>query len=338
MTGSLRKFVERMRGLEARNWPGLRPPYPPVAVAVEDDQALLVRLRPRGRRPARLESHAVGPLEAEVIPRSIFHAAGHPPESLGEGLRQLFETSGTRPGRVSIVLPDNLAKISLLTLPERPASARDLEELVRARMRRAVPFRLEDARLSYQVLGGTGREVGVLVVLVRRALVEGVERAVEAIGGRVGLVDVATCNLVNLWHARIDEASRDGADVALFNDAGRYFSLVIFRDGRLIFFRCKSLGDDGAASAPNGELTRELAGSLSYYREKLDGKGIETLFARAVHGPSPALAEALRAVEPQRILTIDPLEVLDTSHAPALDPTLAQRLAPAIGAAIGRGR
>jgi hypothetical protein len=239
---------------------------------------------------------------------------------------------------VSIVLPDNLAKISLLTLPERPASARDLEELVRARMRRAVPFRLEDARLSFQVLAGEGREVSVLVVLVRRALVEGLERAVESIGGRVGLVDVATCNLINLCHARIEEASRDGADVALFNDASRYFSLVIFRGGRLIFFRCKTLGEEGEAEAPNGELTREIAGSLSYYREKLDGKGIGMLFARAVHGAPPALVHALAVAEPQRIVPIDPLAVLDAGHTSALGPELAQRLAPAIGAAIGRRR
>jgi len=335
---SVRRIVERVRGLDAEALLGLRPPYPPVAVSVETDDAVLVRLRPRGRRPTRFESHAVRALQAETIPASIFQAITRSPESLGERMRELFEASGTRPGRVSVVLPDNLAKISLLALPERPASARDLEELVRARMRRAVPFRLEDARFSHQLLAGEGREVTVLVVLVRRALVEGLERAIEAIGGRVGLVDVATSNLVNLCHGRIEAASRDGSDVALFNQAGRYFSLVIFRRGRLIFFRCKTLGEDGAGAPPNGDLTRELAGSLSYYRDKLGGQGIATLFARTVHGAPGELAEALSAVEPQQVVPIDPLADLDMGDAPALDPALAQRLAPAIGAAIGRGR
>ena len=39
-------------------------------------------------------------------------------------------------------------------------------------MRRAVPFKLEEARLSYQLLPGRGREATVLVVLVRRMLFE----------------------------------------------------------------------------------------------------------------------------------------------------------------------
>jgi len=334
----MRGIVERARGLDVESLLGLRPPYPPIAVSVESEDAVLVRLRPRGRKPARLESHALRTLEAETIPRSIFQAQARSPDSLAERLRELFEASGTRPGRVSIVLPDNLAKISLIVLPERPGSARDLEELVRARMRRAVPFRLEDARFRHQLLAGEGREVSVLVVLVRRALVEGLERAIEAIGGRVGLVDVATSNLVNLCHGRIEAASRDGADVALLNEAGRYFSLVIFRAGRLIFFRSKTLGEDAAGAPPNGELTRELAGSLSYYREKLGGQGIDTLFVRTLQGAPDALVEAFGAVAPRQVVPIDPLADVDLGDLPALDPALAQRLAPAIGAAIGRGR
>jgi Tfp pilus assembly PilM family ATPase len=332
---SVRKIVERMRTLDADAWLGLRPPYPPVALSVEADDAVLVRLK-RGRRGrARYEAHARRPLEAETVPTSIFQTTARTPESLAASLRELFEASGTRPGRVSLVLPDNLAKISLLALPERPGSARDLEELVRARMRRAVPFRIEDARISHQLLHGEGRAVSVLVVLVRRALVEGLERAIESIGGRVGLVDVATSNLVNLCHDRLDAASQDGSDVALVNAAGRYFSLVIFRGGRLIFFRCKSLGEEGAGAGANGELTRELASSLSYYKEKLAGQGIGTLFARTVDGAG-AVAQTLGAIEPERVVAIDPLAGIDPSRASSLDPELAQRLAPAIGAAMGR--
>lgn len=338
MAGGVRKIMERVRGIDPEAWLGLRPPYPPVAVSVETDSAVLVRLKPRHRRPARFESLAVRPLEADVIPASIFQGMGHTPEVLGGRLRELFEASGTRPGRVSLVLPDNLAKISLLRLPERPGSPRDLDELVRSRMRRAVPFRLEEARFNQQVFAGEGREVTVLVVLVRKAVVEGLEAAIEALGGRVSAVDLATSNLVNLCRTGIDEASRDGSDVALFNEAGRYFSLVILRAGRLVFFRCKTLGEDPAGGRPNGELTREVASSLSYYREKLEGKGIGTLFARTVSGPPEAFADALGTIAPALVVPIDPLAVLDMRAAPEVDAALAQRLAPAIGAALARGR
>lgn len=338
MTSVLRKAVERVRSIDAETLLGLRPPNPPVALAIDSDGAVLVRLKPRRRGGARFESHAERSLDPETIPASIFQGMARLPESLGARLREVFEASGTRPGRVSLVLPDNLAKISLLHLPERPASARDLEELVRSRMRRAIPFRLEEARFSHQVLAGVGGGVTVLVVLVRRALVEGLEGAIEGIGGRVGVVDLATSNLVNLCLGRIDEASRDGSDIALFNEAGRYFSLVILRGGRLVFFRCKTLGEDPAGGRPNGELTRELVSSLSYYREKLDGQGIGTLFARTVSGPPDGFGDAFATIDPGRVVPIEPLADLDTTGGPTIDPRLAQRLAPAIGAALGRGR
>ena len=63
-------------------------------------------------------------------------------------VRKLLETTGTKPGRLSLVLPDNLAKISLVSLPEKPPSARRLDEVLRFKLRRAVPFRLEDAVLA----------------------------------------------------------------------------------------------------------------------------------------------------------------------------------------------
>ena len=48
---------------------------------------------------------------------------------------------------------------------------------------------------------------------------------------------------------------------ALLNSTADYFSLVIVRGGRPIFFRCKSLGEEPPAANGNGVLVREMAGS-----------------------------------------------------------------------------
>jgi len=74
------------------------------------------------------------------------------PDTIIQKVKDLFDASGTRPGKISLVLPDNLAKVTLLTLPERPGSRKQLTELIRFRLRRAIPFRLDDAVVSYQVL------------------------------------------------------------------------------------------------------------------------------------------------------------------------------------------
>ncbi|HXV75161.1 MAG TPA: pilus assembly protein PilM [Candidatus Polarisedimenticolaceae bacterium] len=336
---SLSQIIERVRGLQLDALLGLRPPYPPVALEVDRGQVTLVRLKLRRRAKPLLEAHAVRSLPEEAIPASIFQPAGGTIEGIATPFRELFERSGTRPGRVSLILPDNLAKVSLIHLPERPASARQLDELVRARMRRAVPFRLEEAVISYQVIPGAGRQIAVLVLLARKALIERYEHALESIGARVGLVDVSTPNLINLCHKRLGETSRGGKDAALLNCAANYFSLVIVRDERVIFFRCKTFAPGTTSSHDaNGFLAREVSGSLSYYREKLAGRKIETLLVRSVQAPFEEVSAKLDELELATIEPISPADEVDLPPGTRFETSVGVRLAPAIGAAVSRGR
>jgi hypothetical protein len=316
---------------------GLRPAYPPVAIDLEQQAISLVRFKTRRGRKPLLEAHVRKTFDTPVLPDSIFQPGPAKGQDLVGRLRELFEVTGTRPGRVSLVLPDNLAKVSLLSLPERPPSHRELDELVRAKMRRSVPFRLADSALTYQVLPGDGREVGVLVALVHGTHVERLERAVEAIGARPGLIDLATPNLLNVARAQIDELGAQGGDVALLNCAARYFSLVITRSGRTIFFRCKTFAPaaDGT-SGPNGSLAREVAHSFSYYREKLRGGGIGSILLRCTSISSEEVSKQLAGLECDRIQPLKLTENLELADGVQLDDAAAQRLAPAIGAAIAR--
>jgi hypothetical protein len=336
---TLSEILDRVRGLDLERALGLRPPAPGVALELDRDAVSLVRLRrlKRGAPPA-LEGHRVERSEPPVVPASIFDQSPLGEGELAQGLRTLFERCGVRPGRVGLVLPDNVAKIALLVLPERPASTRQLVELIRFKMNRAMPFKVADAALSYQILPAEGRAVTVLVALMRQALVDRYERAIGSLGARLGLVDLCTPNLLNLCRARVEQASAAG-DVALLNCTSTYFSLLIVRGGRLIFYRCKSynVGDAAAeAAAPNGLFAREIAGSLSYYREKLDGRTLATVLVRTVAAPFEEIAGKLARLDIGALEPLDPLASLSPGPAGALAPQLAQRLAPALGAALGR--
>jgi len=336
---TLNDIVARIRAFDPERSLGLRAPLPPIVLEIDRGEVTLVRMRPRRGKPPLLEAHAARPVPEGTVPASIFQTVQPVGAELSQRLRELFETSGTRPGRVSVVLPDNLAKISLLHLPERPASPRRLDELVRAKMRRSVPFRIDDARLTYQVFGGAERGVVVLVVLVRRALVEQLEAALESVGARPGLIDLSTTNLLNLSRARLEQAGGSGEAAALLNCAANYFSLVIVRGGRLIFYRCKTFSIDAEheASAGIGLLGREVANSLAYYREKLEGNGLAAVLVRTVGRPFDEIAGRLRELGCGSVEPIDPSSRFEVG-ALQLDGAALQRIAPAIGAAVGRGR
>ncbi len=332
----LSNMLEQLRGLDLGHALGLKPPYPRVALEIEHRGMSLVRLRTRRGGPPQLDSYRAQEAAESQAPATIFDQGLPAVDGLRDALLRLFEHAGVRPGKVSLVLPDNLAKISLLSLPERPPSRRQLEEVIRFKMRRGLPFRVSEAAMTYQFLPGEGQGVQLLVALIRRALVERYEQALESVGARPGLVDLCTPNLLNLYRNRIESAEA-GGDVALLNCAATYFTLAIVRQSRLIFFRCKTYAMGQVDRPPvNGLLARELGYSLSYYEEKLAGAGIQTLFVRAAETPFDELAGQLASLDARHVELIDPLTAVAPSGTSALDPATAQRLAPALGAALGR--
>ncbi len=324
------------RSLSLKGSTLLRPAVPPVAVEVSADEIVLVRVKRKGGGKIELESAQIRSL-ATAGPTPIgARPAVATSEELSARLTELFGNGGGRPGRSSLVLPDSLAKVTLLTLPERPSSAKQLDEIVRFKLRKSVPFRLDEAAIAWQVLpGGTGPEATVLVAAMPRAAVEPYERAFAAIGARVGLVTLCTPNLFNLWKGQLAQAPGDG-DVALLNCTPSYFSLLIVRAGRLIFYRCKPLvlGEEGMESTDD-VVERELSSSLSYYQDKLGGTSVSTVVVRTVSRPFEDLAAVLAGLGVGNVELLDPTRFLSAANGAGIDPLTAQKIAPAVGAASG---
>lgn len=340
---TLSKITDRIQGAVQQHMPALRPSYPQVALEMDSREMVLVRLKRKGRGKPTLEAHEVRPMPEPKEPLSMFRPGLAPASEISAVIRDMLARTGTKPGKISLVIPDNVAKISLMNLPERPPTRKNLEEILRFKLRRAVPFRMADAVISYQVFPAVGKTVNVLVALMHHLVVEQFEASARAAGARPGLVDLCTPNLLNLCRRELNEINGKGHDAALLNCAGTYFSLVIVRDGRIVFFRSKSLHGAGTEGSPGpggngtGVLVRELNHSLAYYQEKLSGAGIHTLMVRTTPG-CEGIAPALEGLGFGAIHPVDPAGHLEIATGLRMEPETAQRLAPAVSAAAGRGR
>jgi hypothetical protein len=335
---SLESILQSLRRLSPEALLDLRPAYPPVAVEIDRGQLALVRLKPRRRRRPELEAFRIQTASEHAVGTSIFRPNLGSLDEMTAQVRDLFVRSGTKPGRVSLILPDNLAKVSIVTLPERPATRKQLSELLRFKLRRSVPFRLEDAVISSTVLPGPGPECNVLVAVMLRSVIEQYETAFEAAGARLGLVDLCTPSLFNLTRRELLAAAAGGADAALLNGTRNYFTLMIAHAGRVVFYRCKTYagGEETDPQARLAVMGRELASSLSYYQDKLSGVGIGTIFVRAV---APGLDEVLPVLDRlglSSVRAIDAAAAVDPAAGTRFDAEDGQRLAPALGAASGR--
>jgi type IV pilus assembly protein PilM len=299
------------------------PPRPMVAVEIASTRVAAMRLG--AGRPAPIVAHAsellppgaVVPALATpniVEPASVAAAVGHALDAVG------------RARHVALVVPDSVAKVSLVRFEQAPPRGRDLEAMLRWQVRKSVPFRVEDAQVTWaegQPLDGGGREF--LVALARRDAIAQYEAAVSAAGAHAGVVDLASFNLVNLL-ARDDQQH----DCLLVHLAPDFVTLIIVRSGRVIFYRHRG--------SESGESLADLVHQTAmYYEDRLSGGGFgRVILAGATQGPGgTAGAEEARSALEDRLRVrvdaagFDQLAALG-DRAPA-SPLLVDDLAPMVG-------
>jgi type IV pilus assembly protein PilM len=302
------------------------PPRPLVAVEIAARHVSALRLG--GGRPALVEAHAVEALpEGAVVPSLAAMNLADAPVVTDAVRRVLAAVGGAR--HVALVVPDSVAKVSLVRFDQVPAREGDLDAMLRWNIRKSLPFKAEAAQVSWTAGAGdgaSGREY--LVAASRRDVIEEYERACSAAGAHPGIVDLATFNLINL-----QAASGAGGDWLLVHVAADYVSLAIARAGHVIFFRHR--GADGDESL--ADLVHQTA---MYYEDRLAGKGFgRVVVAGATSGPAGAAgADGVRRALAERlsaeVATLDPRVAAPLSDRVGASPDLLDRLAPLVGVLI----
>lgn len=322
--------MKRFESLRASAAPG-------VAVAFTSRQVSAAALDRRGPQPA-VAAHAEEPLPEGALVPSLTGANLVDRGAVASALARVLDRLGSRPRRVGVVVPDAIAKVSLVRFEQVPARAQDLDQLVRWQVRKAAPFAVDEAQVSYTrgLRSADGREF--VVALARRSIVEEYEGLCRDAGAHAGLVDLATFNIVN---AVLAAGAPPLADWLLVHIAPDCASLAIVRGEDLIFFRNRSADGEGTVA----DLVHQTA---MYYEDRLKGAGFaRTLLAGAASLASPEEADAFRRTLEERLAV--PVEMVDPRAAAALTdriaaaPALLDTLAPLVGlllrdrAALGAG-
>jgi type IV pilus assembly protein PilM len=282
-------------------------------------------------RDSRLSvmSHAVEPLpDAAVIPS--LNAVNIPePRAVTEALGRVFERMGERPSRVALAIPDGVAKVSLLRFEKVPDRARDLDELVRWQVRKAAPFRIEDAQLSYvQGMKAADGSTEFVVVMARKDVVREYEQACEAAGAQAGVVDLTTFNVINSVLAGTNTPAEDWLLVHVTQEDA---TMAILRGSHLVFFRNRAA--DGEASL--ADMVHQTA---MYYEDRLSGGGFARVILAGAGAPASQGgqdADYLRRTLEQRLETkvdsIDPRTAATLTDRITANTGLLDALAPLVG-------
>jgi Tfp pilus assembly PilM family ATPase len=312
---------------------------PDVAVEIDHTHVAAARLSWRGSQ-AVISAHASEALPAGLVTPGLAALNVSEVPMLSQAIaRVLGQLGAGKPSRVSLVVPDTVAKVSLLRLEKVPAKAADLQEIVKWQVRKTSPFPMEQAVLSISP-GARGADgANEFVVAVSRAdVIHQYEQACLMAGAHAGLVDLSTFGVINgiLSSASApagDPSTSSGStgaesrvDWLLVHVTGTYFTLAVMRGDALLFFRNRA--------EEEGTLADLIHQTAMYYEDRLNGSGFaRVLIAGAARLPGGAenvrrgLEERLRV----SVESVDPRAAAGLQDRIGASPELLDVLAPLIG-------
>jgi len=300
----------------------------PASVEVTARSVNAVSLVVNGANPT-VTGHSTEPLALGVVTPALNAVNVNDPAALATAVKAAVDRLTPRPRRVALVLPDTVVKVSLVRFDKVPPKLQDLDQLVRWQMRKAVPFRIEDAQLSWaesaQTPGG-GREY--LVVLARRDIVESYEHACDTAGVHAGIVDIVSLNLINAVVA-VAPAPIPG-DWLLMHTGEDYSTLAVVRGGHVIFFRTRP--SDATSADDIGDLVHQTS---MYHEDRLGGGSFSRVIVSGFGtGPNDGAERVKRQIEERLGVTVEALDVtggLTLRDGIVTSPALLDALAPAAG-------
>ena len=316
----------------------LMDPEPPgLGIDIRSDTISLVRLSHK-RRPLEIDLSFVAPLAPGLLQ---FHMLE--PNILDEeAFAKTIENALLRAGlggrkRVALSIPDHLARIALMELPDPPRSTAELVEFLKFRMKKSIPFDVERARVAFERL--PGKAPTFLTGVMHEAVISQYEDVFTRLGFHVGLVIPSSVSLLQLLRPVARRELLPGADYFLVNVEREYFSISLVRD-RDVPALTRTLGlsaEDGVARIYGEEdLLQELIPTAIYYREKLEGQSLARVYYRSLR---PDLVHLREILEEQFEAPSEPFNLakaIPVARNVGLDAEAADAVAAAAGAARGK--
>ncbi len=249
----------------------------------------------------------------------------------------------------SLVIPDAWLRVTYAESGDLPRGGAALDEVLRWKLRRLVPFRVDELRIGaaeVSPLPGQEEPRRLLMGFAIEQLLAQIEDAFTAHGVRLGQISNVSLSLLDALGAgdsRAPAASRPAMSqrgrssflaLTLVEDDG--YTLILARKGEPVLHRYKAMtaGGGGAAdAAPGGSVVRDLRLTRNFLDEHFPGSALETVLLLAPPALEPLWLDRLQQGLGRRAAAVDSavLPALRSEAPQALPPW--RELAPMIGAA-----
>lgn len=226
----------------------LRDPPPEFAFEISADGIAMSRTRP----PATVQ---FAPLRAGVVSPSPVKDNILDQSALAAAVQKLVPTDFRRMKRpAALILPDNALRVAVLDFERLPEKEEERRSLIRFRMRKTLPFDVDEAAFSYYAQTGAR----VIAVVAPVDLIARYEAPFRAAGLHPGMVTSSSLALLELL-------PEEGSVLVAHRSTGALTVLHV-REGELALSRTLELS--AHRSDPLEEISEDLYPTLVYVEDQ----------------------------------------------------------------------
>jgi type IV pilus assembly protein PilM len=229
-------------------------PHPPLALEITPERVAAARF---GRTGA-LDGYAVETLpQGAIVPSAVESNIGNP-AAVKLAVSSACARLKAKDEDVALILPDPVIRVFVQHFDEFPRSAQEAEPMLRWKLKKSVPFEVDETLISYMRQSPREDGVDIVTALARLRIVREYEALAEAVELRPGVVLSSSLAAITLLD--------DQKPTLLARVSENSLTTMIVREGVLCGYRCTELPAQGLDLTPQ-MLLEEIYPVAAYYQD-----------------------------------------------------------------------
>ncbi|HXX99421.1 MAG TPA: pilus assembly protein PilM [Candidatus Limnocylindrales bacterium] len=255
-------------------------PHPPLAFEISPDRVAGARFSHSGS----VGGYALESLPKDAIVPSAIETNIVNPAAVKSAIMRVCESLGASNESAALLLPDPVIRVFVQHFDDFPRSNQEAIPMLRWKLKKSVPFEVEETLLSYMRQPSRGEGVDVVTAIARLRIVKEYEALLEGRSVRPGVVQNSTLAAISLLE--------DRKPTLLARISGTSLTTAIVREGILAGYRCTELPAHADTLTPQ-MLLEEVYPVAAYYQDTWQ-EGIQAV---RVAGLGGRLSEFVRPLE-----------------------------------------
>ncbi len=289
---------------------------PKLACEIGSDRVIAARASENGTGIGLCTAHSLP--EGAVVPgftgNNVLNGS-----ALRLAISEALAAVRARSRELVAVLPDASVRVTLLDFDTLPEKEQDAAAIVRFRLKKALPFNVDTAALSYHVTRN-GEDVKVVAAVAPQTVIEEYESAFRDAGYNPGVVVPSTL-------AALGVVDADRPTLIVKVDANTT-SVAIVDHGHLRLLR--TLENPNGSTVNGAQIAADVFPSVVFFEDTFGSK-----IERVLLGGLPTMSDIAAALEAQTGVRVQSLvsgQHLEAS--PVEESVPASLLAPVVGALV----